>query len=301
MESVLVTGGMGKAGAWVLDHLNDSGRAVTCVDLHTPDGAGPGGTTVDGIDFRRGDLTDLAQAWELVTEVAPDAVVHMAAVPMAGLEPESRTFETNLLSTYNVLTAAGRLGVDVVWTSSDAVYGSVFADQPWVPDYLPLDESHPRRPTDPYGTAKLLGEQLGTVAARKYDIGVTSLRPPLIEVPGAYLSDDWREGFDPETAARDGEWWSYVDVRDVARAVEASLETDRNDHEAFVVAAADNYLDRPTAATIETVFGHLPEECDLEGDQSAFTTEKARRDLGWQPEHSWRTASRETVAGPSFR
>lgn len=300
MDSVLVTGGMGNAGAWVLDHLNESGWNATCVDLVTPEGAGPGGTVVDGIDFRRGDLTDHGVAWELIAEVDPDAVVHMAGVPMAGLESESRTFETNVMSTYNVLTAAGRVGADVVWTSSDAAYGTVFADPPWLPEYLPIDEAHPCRPTDPYGTSKLLGEQLGAMAARKYDIDVASLRAPLIEIPGEYLSDDWREAFDPETTARDGEYWSYVDVRDVASAVEAAVETDLGGHEPIVVAAAENYLDRPTADAIEAVYGRLPDECELAGDQSAFATEKARATLGWQPDHSWRTACAETVAPPSF-
>jgi len=300
MRNVVVTGGLGNAGAWVVDHLNRSGWDVTCIDLRTPEGAGPGGTVVDGVEFREGDLTDHGRAWELVAESDPDAVVHMAAVPMAGLLSESRTFETNVTSTYNVLTAAGRVGADVVWTSSDAVYGSAFADPPWLPDYLPVDESHPCRPTDPYGTSKQVGEDVAAMTARKHGVDVASLRPPLIEIPGAYRSAERRAAFDPETAERDGEYWSYVDVRDVARAVEAALTTDLGGHEAFVVAAADNYLDRPTASTIEAVYGDLPDHCDLTGDESAFSTEKARSVLGWEPRHGWRSAENESVARPSF-
>jgi nucleoside-diphosphate-sugar epimerase len=300
MHKVVVTGGLGNAGTWVVDRLNQSEWDVTCIDLKTPDGAGPGGTAVNGIEFRRGDLTDHGQAWELIAEVDPDAVVHMAAVPMAGLLSESRTFETNVTSTYNVLTAAGRVGADVVWASSDAVYGSVFADPPWLPDYLPVDEPHPCRPTDPYGTSKQVGEDVAAMTARKHGVDVASLRPPLIEIPGEYQSAERRAAFDPEMADCDGEYWSYIDVRDVARAVEAALTTDLGGHEAFVVAAADNCLDRPTAATIEAVYGDLPDDCTLTGDESAFATDKARSMLGWEPRHGWRSAENETVTPPSF-
>lgn len=247
-----------------------------------------------------GGLGSAGEAGDLIADVGPDAVVHMAGVPMAGLLSGSRTFETNVTSTYNVMTAAGRAGADVVWTSSDAVYGAVFADPPWLPDFLPIDETHPRRPEDPYGTSKLVGEEIAAMTARKYGVSVTSLRPPLIEIPGAYLSAERRAAFDPEAADRDGEYWSYVDVRDVASVVEAALEADAGGHEAFVVAAAENYLDRPTAETIETVYGRLPEDCALSGDESAFSTAKARSVLGWQPTHSWRTAAEADVEPPSF-
>jgi len=300
MASVVVTGGMGSTGRWVVRHLREAGWNVTCVDLTTPPGAGPGGTVVDGVEYRQGDLTDHGEAWELVTASDPDAVVHMAAVPLAGWQADTRTFTTNVECTYNVLHAAGRCGADVVWTSSDAAYGTVFAAQPWLPDYLPIDEDHPCRPEDAYGTSKLVGEQIADSTARKYDIDVASLRPPLIEIPGEYETTAWREAFDPETADRDGEFWSYVDVRDVAGAVEAALDTPLGGSERFVVAAADNYLDRPTAATIETVYGDCPERCALDGDESAFSTAKARRVLDWEPQHSWRTAADESVPSPSI-
>lgn len=300
MSSVVVTGGMGNTGQWVVRRLRDAGWTVTCVDLSTPPGAGPGGTEVGGVDFRQGDLTDQGEAWELVTASDPDAVVHMAGVPLAGWQAGTRTFETNVQSTYNVMHAAGRCGADVVWTSSDAAYGTVFADPPWLPDYLPIDEDHPCRPADPYGTSKLVGEQIADATARKYGVDVASIRPPLIEIPGAYQTTAEREAFDPQTADRDGEFWSYVDVRDVAGAIEAALATPFEGSERFVVAAADNYLDRPTADAIEAVYGDLPEHCDLDGDESAFSTEKARRVLDWEPQHSWRTAADESVPAPSF-
>jgi nucleoside-diphosphate-sugar epimerase len=300
MASVVVTGGLGNAGRWVVDHLDNEGWDVTCIDLSTPPGAGPGGASIDGIEFRAADLTNQGEAWELIEAAAPETVVHMAAVPMVGLMGETRTFDTNVTSCWNVMMAAGRVGADLVWTSSNSTYGTVFADPPWVPDYLPLDESHPLRPEDAYGTSKVLGEEIGAMVARRYGSSVVSLRPPLIQAPGEYQTADIRAGFDPESADRNGGFWSYVDVRDVARAVECSLTTDIDGHEPFLIAAAENYLDRPTAEVIEAVFGRLPTDCELDGDGSAYTTAKAQDRLGWTPTHNWRTAEDEAVPEPTF-
>ena len=118
--------------------------------------------------------------------------------------------------------------------------------------------------------------------------------------PGSQQLARVRETFDPETAEPSGNFWSYVDVRDVVSMVEAALETDHGGHETYLAVAAENYLGRPTAETIEAVFGDLPAECDLEGEESAFSTAKAREELGWEPVHSWREAEDEAIAGPVF-
>ncbi len=300
MSTVVVTGGLGNVGTWVIDQLDQSGWDVVCIDLSTPSGAGPGGTEVGGIEFRSADLSDHAEAWELINAADPEAVVHMAAIPMPGLHADSRTFKTNVTSTYNVMTAAGRVGADIVWTSSNAIYGTVFADPPWVPDYFPIDEEHPQRPEDPYGGSKLLGEKTAEITSRRYDISVASLRPSLIQVPGAYQTREVRSEFDPSDVDKDGGYWSYVDVRDVATAVEAALDAEFNGHEPFVIAAENNYLDRPTATVIEEVYGEQPTECSLQGDESAYSTAKAQSEIGWVPEHDWRTAEEEDQTRPSF-
>jgi UDP-glucose 4-epimerase len=50
----------------------------------------------------------------------------------------------------------------------------------------------------------------------------------------------------------------------------------------------------------ETVFGDLPEDCNLDGDEAPFSTAKVREELGWVPEHSWRTAESEEPGQPAF-
>lgn len=294
MTKIVVTGGCGKAGSWAVERLAESGHDVVCIDQFRP------GEGRENVHFYAADLTDQGTTWELIQTEAPDAVVHFAAIPAMGIRAGTETFENNVLSTYNVLVAAGTVGARTVWTSSESAYGFVFADEPWVPDYLPLDEEHELRPEDPYGTSKAAGEEVAKMVARKYDVPVASIRPSWVNEPGRYDTPGIRERFDPDDPAPSANFWSYVDVRDLASMVERAVEADFDGHEAFLAVADENYLDHPTADAIEAAFGDLPEECDLEGDRSAFSTAKAKELLGWEPVHSWREAETEEVDGPSF-
>lgn len=292
--NVLVTGATGGIGRWVVDSLAADGHDVVGVDRRRPPGERANAR------FLAADLTDHGQVRELIQTARPDAVVHCAGIPRMGERPGTETFRVNAMAAYNVFVAAGTVDADVVWTSSESLYGMAYADPPFLPDYLPIDETHPKRPEDPYGTSKLVSEHLARMAVRKYDISIASLRPSWVNYPGDYDLTAVRDGFDPETADRSGNFWSYVDVRDVVTLVEAALDADIDDHEAYLAVAAKNYLGRPTAETIEAVFGDLPDRCDLDGEEAAFSTAKAHTDLGWEPVHSWHDAEDEAVAGPEF-
>ncbi len=285
MSTVIVTGGLGRAGRWVVDRLAREGWRVICVDLTHP-GFQTAGR--EGIEFREADLTDRAEALDLVSEFDPDAVDHFAAYPAPTRHPSGRVFETNAMSTYHALTAAGKAGAKIVWASSESTYGFPFARDQTLPDFLPITEDHPLRPEDPYGTSKVVGEEVGKMVARRYGVPVASIRPSWIQEPGQYHCREGRELADGA-----GKFWSYVDARDVAGIVSAALEGDFSGHEAFLAVAAENYLDRPTVELIEEFFGELPEECDLSGQQAAFSTAKARKVLGWEPKHTWREAAEE--------
>ena len=295
MDSVLVTGALGKVGRWTVDELADD-HDVVGVDLRRP----PDGSTREGVSYLAADLTEQGPTWELLADLRPDAVVHLAAVPGAGRRAGTETFMTNVASTYSVLEAAGRVGADVVWTSSEAIYGVTFGDEARPLERLPIAESHPQRPVDAYGTSKVVGEVLAERTCRRHGVAVTSVQPSWVQVPGRYETVAVREAFDPEDPTPSGSLWSYVDVRDVATIVRRALEVDRDGavHEAYLAVAADNYLGVPTAEAIEAAWGRLPEACDLEGAESAFSAAKARRELGWTPEHTWRDAETADVEGP---
>ena len=293
MSDILVTGALGRLGRWVVDHLVSTGRTIAAVDVDHP---GFGNPAREGIDFRAVDLTDLGETREVVESVAPDHIVHLAAIPNPEFHAGSHVFENNVMSAYNVLVSAGRGEIPIVWASSESAYGFPFADDPRLPDYLPIDEDHPMRPEDPYGTSKVLGEDVAAMVTRKYGVPVASLRVSNVQYPGRYgvvaHQDDIEAGV--------GNFWSYVDGRDVATAIKCAIETDLAGHEPFVVAADDSYLGRPTRDVVEEVFGRLPDECDVDGESSALSNAKARDVLGWAPAHDWREAKDEAVHMPSL-
>src|SRR5690606_4083614 len=122
MAKVLVTGGSGKLGRAVLKDLVTNGYAVLNVDQAPPrDGICP---------FVRAELTDFGQVVQLVTGSVDerggpfDAVVHLAAIPAPGLQPNARTFANNVNSSYNVFEACRIAGVkNIVFASSETVLG----------------------------------------------------------------------------------------------------------------------------------------------------------------------------------
>jgi nucleoside-diphosphate-sugar epimerase len=290
IETAVVTGATGGVGSWVVDRLADSGVDVVGLDHERPDGAR------SNAHFRAIDLREQGPTWETIHEVAPDAVVHLAAISGPLDDPGTRVFENNVTSTYNVLVAAGRADAEVVWTSSQAAYGMLFADSPWVPDRLPVDETHAFRPEDPYGASKACGETVAGMVARRYDVPVTTIRPASIYEPGEYRTRPQREGFDISAAELSGNFWSYIDVRDVARMVEAALAADIDGHEPFLCVADENYLGQPTAELIAATGHDLPADCALDGPQAALSNAKAKRVLDWEPIHSWREADASSDA-----
>jgi len=292
-ETVLVTGGLGRSGRWICDHLAGD-YEVVCIDLDHPGWEVP---ERDHVTFRAVDVTDAGEVRDIVGEFDPAGVVHWAALPAPERHAGTRVFETNVSAAYNVLDAAGRAGADVVWGSSESAYGMAFAEETPLPAYLPVDEDHPMAPEDPYGTSKVVGEEVAKMVVRRDGIDVASVRPSWIQYPGEYNCRDVAED---DLAGGAGNCWSYVDVRDVASLVAAALDEDLGGHEAFHAAAADNYVGEPTAALVEDHWGELPERCELEGDQSALSTAKARGLLDWEPGHSWREAADADLSDPDL-
>ncbi len=98
---IVVTGGSGKAGRWVVRDLREQGHDVLNVD-----------TKHDGSPHGQCLLADLADYGQTAEALAGfDAVVHLAAIPAPGLRPPADTFRNNILSTYNVFAAAEANGL----------------------------------------------------------------------------------------------------------------------------------------------------------------------------------------------
>jgi len=287
---IVVTGGRGTTGRWVVDRLA-SDHSVTVLDRSNPEQGRP------GVDYRALDLTEAGATLDVITELRPDAVVHWAAIPVAGTRPGVDVYRNNTLAAHGVLTAAGRVGARVVQASSDGAYGFFFAEETPLPDAVPITEAHPLRPEDPYGLSKVVTEEIGATVARQDGVSVASIRPSWIQAPGEYPCRD--PEYVDDFGAGAGNFWSYVDARDVAEMVAAALDADLEGHEAFNCVARDNALGRPLRELLAAEYGRVPERFDVEGDASAYSTAKAADLLDWTPERSWRDAAEESVPAPT--
>ncbi len=270
---IVVTGGSGKAGRWVVRDLRERGHSVLNVDV-VRDGAN--GESIAA------DLSDAGQAFELIA--GADAVVHLAAIPAPGIRSEAETFRNNALSTYNVFAAAEAHRVRrVVWASSETVLGLPFETPPL---FAPVDESIEPRPESSYALSKLAGEEMARQFARRTGIGFVGLRISNIMEPGDYARfPSWQD--DP--SVRRWNLWGYVDVRDVALAAWRGLEADVTGAEVCIVAAADTVMTRPSADLMAEVFPSVPLRRPLEGRETLLSIDRARRVLGYEPEHYWQT------------
>jgi nucleoside-diphosphate-sugar epimerase len=269
---IVVTGGSGKAGRWVVRDLRERGHDVLNVDV-THDGSAHGLCVL-------ADLTDLGQCHEVVA--GADAVVHLAAIPAPEIRPAGETFRNNAMSTYNVFAAAVERGVGrVVWASSETVLGLPFDDPP---AYAPIDERHPPRPETSYALSKLVGETMAEQFTRRSGIPFVGLRISNIMEPPDYARfPTWQD--DPP--ARKWNLWGYVDVRDVAQAVRRSLEAALTGAEVAIVAAADTCMRRDSADLLAEVYPGLPLARPVNGRETLLAIDHARDVLGYEPEHSW--------------
>jgi UDP-glucose 4-epimerase len=94
--------------------------------------------------------------------------------------------------------------------------------------------------------------------------------------------------FDADATARRWNLWGYVDGRDAAQAVRRSLAHAGTGFDRFIVAAADTVMTRDNRELVAEVFPEVPVHGDIAGNGTLLSIDKARRVLGYAPEHSWR-------------
>jgi nucleoside-diphosphate-sugar epimerase len=269
---IVVTGGSGKGGRWVVRDLREHGHDVVNVDLI------PDGSTNDL--FLLTDLTDSGQVHDVVR--GADAVVHFAAIPAPGLRPAGETFRINTLSTWNVFHAATAAKVRrVVWASSETVLGLPF-DRP--PDFAPIDETITPRPESSYALSKLVGETLAEQLARQTGTSFVGFR-----ISNIMEANDYERfpSFQADARLRKWNLWGYVDARDVAAAVRGALEADTTGAEVCIIAAADTVMLRDSADLMAEVFPEVPLHREVRGRESLLAIDRARELIGYRPAHAW--------------
>lgn len=165
--SVLVTGGAGYIGSHMVKSLHRAGHKVTVLDnLSTGhrDAAGEA-------DFVEGDLRTLSDVTGAFEGRRVDVVVHFAASCYVGesVHDPAKYYSNNVIGTLNLLEAMRKAGCNrLVFSSTCSTYGD--------PVSLPMDESHPQQPINPYGTSKLASERAMVDYGRAYGLGSIALR-----------------------------------------------------------------------------------------------------------------------------
>jgi nucleoside-diphosphate-sugar epimerase len=239
--------------------------------------------------FTQVDLTNYGQTVEALTAIddrhgGVDAVVHLAAIPAPGLLTNSATFANNITCSYNVFQAARSAGIrNLVWASSETVLGLPF-DTP--PPYLPVDEEYPARPESAYSLGKHLEEQLAAQYARWIpDTKLVGLR-----FSNVMNVEDYADfpSFNSDPLLRKWNLWSYIDARDAAQAVRLSLHYDVPGSEVFIIASPDTVMTTPTSALAAKVFPNVEFKRPVAEHETLLSIEKAKRLLGYQPQHTWR-------------
>jgi nucleoside-diphosphate-sugar epimerase len=278
---IVVTGGSGKAGRAVVRDLLEHGHTVLNVDLVPPAAPAPGST------FLPADLTDYGQTLGALSGAGVvsgiEAVVHLAALPSPTVATPDVVFRTNVTSTHTVFAAAMRLGLRrIVWASSETTLGLPF-DR--APAYVPVDEQHELRPETSYALSKVLGEEMARQFSRWSRLPIVGLRfSNIMERPDYESFPSYWD--DP--SIRKWNLWSYVDESHVAQSVRRALETDVRGADAFIIAAADTVMRRPSRDLMAEMFPGVPVASDLPEHGTLLGIDKARRVLGYEPEFSWR-------------
>jgi nucleoside-diphosphate-sugar epimerase len=288
---IFFTGGSGKAGRHVAPHLADQGHQVTNADLvplgHPDITDLPVQLTDAGETYSA--LAGLASMAELDLPEKPsyDAVVHFAALPAMLKASDAKIYATNVLSTYNVLEAATRLGVPkVVFASSETTYGICFAQGERRPLYLPVDEEHPVVPEDAYAMSKVANEVTARSFQARTGADIYGLRINNVIEPHEY--DELFPPFLEDPSLRRRNVFAYIDTRDLGQLVQRCLETDGLGYQVFNVANADMSVAATTAEVRERFYGGVEVRREMGRDETFYAIDKARELLGYSPAHSWR-------------
>lgn len=266
---VLVTGSAGRVGTAVTTALEAAGAQWVGWDVSA------------GQDVH--DTDELARAAQGCT-----TLVHLGAITDDGVAPPTETIGSNVAGVWSLLEAARRVGAGrVVFMSSIQATG--VSQSHHDPDYLPLDDDHRSYATFPYALSKLLGERACAAFTAATGVPTVCLRPP--NVLAAHEYEAWAERRRTVPAQEDRVWnyGSWIDARDLADAVVASLTRPAEGSTVLLVGADDVAGAEPPRPIAERRYPGLPWHGDEPADSYAALVDcsRAKQLLDWQPKHRW--------------
>ena len=291
-KRIIFTGGTGKAGRHAVPYLLARGYDILNLDLKPLD--------LPGVTTLITDLTDSGQTFNALTTHfnldhyadgapprAPDAVVHFAAIPRVGIEPDNKTFTANVTSTYNVIEAAMKLGVrKVIVASSETTYGVCFAEGDQDYHSFPLTEDYDSDPMDSYGLSKVVNEKTARAFAMRYGADIYALRIGNVIEPHEYSNF-------PEYLAnppmRKRNAWSYIDARDLGQIVDLCLQKDGLGYQVFNAVNDTITANMPTPDFLAKYAPNSRITRPMGPHEAPLSNQKIRDVLGFREAHPWRT------------
>ncbi|MEM9445988.1 MAG: UDP-glucose 4-epimerase GalE [Verrucomicrobiota bacterium] len=299
---VFVTGGAGYIGSVCVEEVLNAGHEVCVFDNLSE---GHRSAVDDRAKFVQGDLHRLDSVKEVVNSYKPDAAIHFAGKALVGesMANPYLYYQTNVYGGTNLLEALVQYGCKrIVFSSTCATYG--------VPLNVPIDESNPQHPINPYGHSKLAFEQILRWYQKVHGLAFTALRyfnaagasvkfgehhriethliPNVLKVALGQMEKVFIFGDQYDTpdgtCIRD-----YIHLIDLASAHIAALDQTESGH--FNVGTGNGYSVMEVIEMCREVTGHaIPAEMmpAREGDPPRLVADprKIKNELHWSPKHA---------------
>jgi nucleoside-diphosphate-sugar epimerase len=271
---ILVTGGSGRIGRYVVREMIQAGHMVTSVDVVHG--------VVPGVPSLLVDLTDAGQVYGAVARSQAKAIIHLGAWANDGHVPDTRTYGDNVCGTFNLFQASADLGVRrIVSASSCQVYGTAVAP----PLYVPIDEDHPLRPAGAYALSKVVGEQTADYFVSRWGLEILSFRLMGVRTPDTIAAEIERNTRDPEAQKR--LLWTRCDARDAALACRLAVEAASVDPGPYNITGRRILLDKESATLVARHYPDTEIREGLVGSLSPTSCVRAYEAFGYQARYDW--------------
>ncbi len=297
---ILVVGGAGYVGSVCAELLLDQGHQVGIFDNLSE---GHRAAIDSRAEFVEGDLQDRPSIEKALAKHRPDAVMHFAASALVGesMQNPSKYFRNNIANGLNLLDAMVSVGMEkIVFSSTCAIFGP--------PERVPIDETMPMRPINPYGESKLAFEKILRWYSEIHGLKFISLRYFNAAGASEKFGEDHRvethlipnvlkaalgqkpnvEIFGTDYETPDGTCIrDYIHIVDLARAHILALSATKSDF--YNLGTGGGASVREVIDSCRKITGRkidIAEKPRRPGDPPRLiaSSEKIKRELGWKPQ-----------------
>ncbi|MBM4447581.1 MAG: NAD-dependent epimerase/dehydratase family protein [Chloroflexi bacterium] len=293
---ILIVGGAGFVGSHLTERLLNDGVTVVIIDDFSNGIMANLENVKDKVTVLKHDISvSFAQLKKVLAAYRFDGIFHLACHPRSlSLQNPYRDLEVNAKGTLNILELARLNDSKVVFTSNSGIYGD--------PEYLPIDEKHPDKPSTPYDANKLVSEYYMKIYCRIYGIPIAICRLATVYGERQRTKPEWRPVIpefatkilrgEPPTIYWDGEQTrDLIYVKDVVQGLVKAFESADTNEEVFILGTnTEISVNQIYAITCQTLGKCMKPNRDgkVDGDirRMKLSSEKAKRTFGFRPEYS---------------